>query len=251
MQFVTDDNRRVPTVSAARMRQVDDRMINVFHIELLQMMENAGRNLADFTESLFATELAVRAPATITILVGSGGNGGGGLVAARHLTNRGHTVQVVSAVPVAEFAPVPVQQAASVQSMGVKIEEFGTTLPASDILLDCLLGYSLVGNPRDAYATLIIEANNSEVPILTLDTPSGLDVTSGEPQSPCIKALATLTLAFPKTGFLSAMAQPYLGDIYVADISVPAVLYTEFDNLVVPEQLFAPERIRRLCWVDA
>ena len=72
----------LPAVTAAQMREVDRAMVEDFHIELVQMMENAGRNLAD---------LAVRhfGPRSTVVLAGSGGNGGGGLVAARHLANRG------------------------------------------------------------------------------------------------------------------------------------------------------------------
>jgi NAD(P)H-hydrate epimerase len=60
------------------MRQVDRAMVQDLHIELLQMMENAGRNLADVAITRIAS-------VSVTVLAGPGGNGGGGLVAARHL----------------------------------------------------------------------------------------------------------------------------------------------------------------------
>jgi NAD(P)H-hydrate epimerase len=72
----------VAWITEADMVEVDRVMIDDLHIELLQMMENAGRNLARLVLDL------VR-PASVAVAAGSGGNGGGGLVAARHLTNAG------------------------------------------------------------------------------------------------------------------------------------------------------------------
>jgi len=81
------DSRSIPALTASQMREVDRIMAEDLHIELVQMVENAGRSLA---------ELALRRfrPATVTVLAGPGGNGGGGLAAARHLANRGAGVRV-------------------------------------------------------------------------------------------------------------------------------------------------------------
>jgi NAD(P)H-hydrate epimerase len=55
-----------------------------------------------------------------------------------------------------------------------------------------------------------------------------MNATTGETYDPCIKATATLTLALPKTGFLSPSASPYIGDLYLADISIPRKVYQSF-----------------------
>lgn len=81
-------------------------------------------------------------------------------------------------------------------------------------------------------------------PILALDTPSGLDTTSGSPGAPCIAATATLTLALPKAGLLTEATRPYVGDLFLADIGVPPELYGQL-NLAV-EPLFADDTIIRL-----
>jgi NAD(P)H-hydrate epimerase len=77
------ERRKIPAITTAQMREVDDLMVNVYQIELVQMMENAGRNLARL-----AIELLVEIHPVgkwVHILAGSGVNGGGGLVAARRL----------------------------------------------------------------------------------------------------------------------------------------------------------------------
>ena len=78
----------VPALTTEQMRAVDQAMVEDLHIELVQMMENAGRGLAELAITRFS-------PDSVTVLAGPGGNGGGGLVAARHLANRGCQVQAV------------------------------------------------------------------------------------------------------------------------------------------------------------
>jgi NAD(P)H-hydrate epimerase len=72
---------------------------------------------------------------------------------------------------------------------------------------------------------LIDWANQAAVPVLALDTPSGLNVTTGEAATPCVQATATMTLALPKVGLIDA---PPVGELWLADISVPPSVYRAF-----------------------
>jgi NAD(P)H-hydrate epimerase len=195
------------------MREVDRIMIEELHIDLVQMMENAGRSLADLAIRLFE-------PATATVLAGPGGNGGGGLAAARHLSNRGVSAGVVLSRPAAEMTPVPVQQLRILDRMGLPTP--GDAEPA-DVIVDALIGYGLQGDPRGRAAELIAWANAQPAPVVALDTPSGLNATTGRSGSPCVRATATLTLGLPKTGLLKA--PQLVGRLFVADISVPPSVY--------------------------
>ena len=212
----------VPALTAGQMREVDRRMIEDFHIDLVQMMENAGRNLADLAIRRFG-------PADTVVLAGPGGNGGGGLVAARHLANRGVGVHVVLAQP--RLTTVPAHQLDIVERMGVPVRP---EPQPTDLVIDALIGYGLRGDPSGRAAELIAWAGGQTAPILALDTPSGLDATSGHPAQPCIRAAATLTLALPKVGLVGT---PEVGELYLADISVPAGLYRKM-GIEVPA-LFA------------
>ena len=86
----------IPTVTRAQMEEIDRLMVDELGIELVQMMENAGANLARLARERFN-------PAHVLVAAGTGGNGGGGLVAARHLHNAGIPVTVVGAFV---FGPV-------------------------------------------------------------------------------------------------------------------------------------------------
>ena len=90
MTFWTKDGTFVPAVTADQMREVDRIAVEEFGLGILQMMENAGRNLAENVMGLLA-----RTGGKVAIMAGSGGNGGGGLCSARHLHNRGFGVWLV------------------------------------------------------------------------------------------------------------------------------------------------------------
>ena len=91
-------------------------MVEDLGIELLQMMENAGRSLAEVALRRFARS-------RVTVLAGRGGNGGGGLAAARHLANRGAVVTVVLSHPPEELSPTGRRQLDIVSRMGVHISD--------------------------------------------------------------------------------------------------------------------------------
>ncbi len=216
--FALASGEPVPAVSTGQMREVDQSMAGYFGIDLARMMENAGRNLADLAQRLFA-------PRTVIVLAGPGGNGGGGLAGARHLHNRGITVSVVLAG--GPLAPVTAQQASILTRMGIPIRE--DPAPA-DLVIDALLGYGLHGDPRGRAAELIGWADAQPGPVLSLDGPSGLDLDTGQQAKPCVRADATMTLALPKPGLAGSQVT---GRLYLADISVPPLLYERM-GLAVP-----------------
>jgi NAD(P)H-hydrate epimerase len=222
------DEGVIPTVTVAQMREVDRIMVDELHIELLQMMENAGRCLAAHTRSWLSGQLAGR---QVVVLAGSGGNGGGGLVAARRLTIWGAAAAVVLGQPRSEIRGVPAHQLEILDRMGVPVwtaEQYTQeTLSHADAILDALIGYSLQGPPREPIASLIRAANRSHAPVIALDIPSGLEGDSGQAFDPAIKAATTLTLALPKAGLMRPAARDWIGALYLADISVPVQVYQQ------------------------
>jgi len=104
---------------------------------------------------------------------------------------------------------------------------------SSTLIIDAMLGYNQTGDPYGSIREAIPALNQLSVPVLSLDIPSGLDATTGTPGEPCIQANATLTLALPKTGLTNQSGKLYSGDLYLADIGVPPVLYT---HLGLPAQ---------------
>ena len=230
----------IPALTTTQMAEVDRLMIEEYGIVLIQMMENAGRNLAEQARRMLDGNLSGR---KIVVLCGAGNNGGGGMAAARHLHNRGANVQVKFVGDPARLKDVPAHQWRILQTMALA-KNGDPDLAQADLIIDALIGYGLSGDPRRATAEWMVQANGSGRPILALDTPSGLDATTGIPGSPCIRARNTLTLALPKTGLLVPSARSFVGDLYLADISVPPQLYRRLGIEVGP--LFNEDVIIRI-----
>lgn len=222
----------IPPVTAEQMREVDRLAVEEFGLLLIQMMENAGIRLVELALQRFE-------PQAVAVLCGSGGNGGGGLVAARHLANHGVRVAVTLGADPNRLGEVPRHQLSILERMGVRV----TPEPIeAELVLDALIGYSLHGNPRGRAAELIGWANEQGAPVCSLDVPSGLDSTTGVIRDPCVRATATLTLALPKTGLGGAPS--VVGELYLADISIPPVVYAKLGTELGP--VFSPGPILRI-----
>jgi NAD(P)H-hydrate epimerase len=124
---------------------------------------------------------------------------------------------------------VPLRQVRILKAIGVRVFGGGpVNFLGYDLLIDALLGYNQRGSPRGEVGKLIEGANRSGIPILALDTPTGLDPDTGIPHEPCIRATQTLTLGLPKKGLCVKESKRFVGKLFLADISVPRRLYREF-----------------------
>ena len=240
--------RDIPALNTDQMIEVDRMMATDYHIEAMQMMENAGSNLAHLARMRFCA--GDPREKKILALSGRGGNGGDALVAARRLSNWGADVTVALGQDPGKMTDLAGHQLSSLQRMGMA----GSTEIADinalkdqyfDLIIDGLIGFSLKGAPYGMIGELIAYANDTDAPILSVDAPSGVDTTSGTIFDPAIKATATLTLALPKDGLYAQGVPEQNGELYLADISVPPELYqTSLSLNVAP--LFAQSDIIRI-----
>ncbi len=141
MEFRTESVRVVPAITAAQMREVDRIAVEEFGLGLLQMMENAGRDLAGNV-----MEMLGAAAGRVVVLAGAGGNGGGGIARARHLHNRGFDVAIVLDREAATLIGAPAAQLTVLAAAGLLSADPGE---ASGLgrLVDAMIGYSLAGAP--------------------------------------------------------------------------------------------------------
>ena len=138
------------------------------------------------------------------------------------------------------------QQLAMVKEIGIDVVVGLPPGDAFDLVLDGLIGYSLKGAPRGPSADLINWANKSAAPVLSLDVPSGLDTTTGTVFDPAVRASATMTLALPKQGLFGPGAAAVVGELYLADISVPRELYARDPLRLDVGPIFARSDVVRL-----
>lgn len=201
-------------ITSKQMAKVDNIAMKKYGLTVEQMMENAGRNLARFAYDKFK-------PKEVLVAYGKGNNGGGGLVAARHLKILGVNVEIIGA---SKTVNTNVSRELKIlKKMGVHQT---TRVTKADIIIDALLGYNIKGNPKNKYAKLIKEINKTKSKIISLDLPSGLDPNTGKCHKPCIKSDYTITLALPKIG-LKHTTQA--GKIYLSNIGIPNEVYTSLN----------------------
>jgi NAD(P)H-hydrate epimerase len=193
------------------MAAVDRVAVDEFGLALLSMMENAGRGLIERS--------GVDPDDRVAVLAGPGGNGGGGLVAARHLHNRGVAVSVVLDRPPAELSGAAARQWGVLDRAGVA-HTVGPQLPDADVVLDALLGYGLQGAPRGTAAAIIEAAPGRGV--VSLDVPSGVDATTGERPGVAMRPDRVVTLALPKTGLREVDCE-----LYCVDLGIPDAVFRE------------------------
>lgn len=220
--FKTEKEIKVPAVTTEQMIEVDRIAIEETGPNLFQMMENAGRNLAELTIQTLGKKWKSQ---KIVVLAGTGGNGGGGICAARHLANRGADV-TVCITDNKKLKDVPAYQLHILKSTNAKIitiEELQNENP--DLIIDAIIGYSLSGKPTGISAEMIDWASEKLGIRLSLDVPSGVDSTTGEVNGKFINPDLTMTLALPKTGLLPETT----GDLYLADIGIPSKVYEKLN----------------------
>ena len=214
--------------SRAQLMEVDRRAVEEFGISVLMLMENAGREVAQVARSYMMES------SSVLILAGAGNNGGDGLVAARHLANHGHRVTILLTVDEHKFTGAALTQLQIIQKMRIPLailprqkDAFKQWLENSDVgdaVVDAIFGTGL-NRPLDAsIQELIVQVNQSNRRVISVDIPSGLDCDTGRPLGIAVQAAHTISFCGMKIGFESAEAISYLGQISIGDIGAPQAL---------------------------
>jgi NAD(P)H-hydrate epimerase len=212
----------------------------------LCLMENAGKSLSDEVATLLTFKFSK--PVKILIFTGSGGNGGDGFVAARHLLNRGFEVEVYALNTLDEIKSddalvnleILMNMEPRVSRLSVDFIKDSSDLDRIDldhnseyIVLDCLLGTGIKGKLRTKVrktVELINEINGLKVAV---DAPSGLDPLTGEISDIAVEADYTVSFHKIKTGVKLA-GEEKTGGVITCDIGIPieAELFVEGGDLL-------------------
>ena len=220
----------VPAVNAAQMREIQRVAQEDYGLDILQMTENAGRACA----LLALAMLGGRGRGQVVVILAGGGNkGAAGLSAARHLSNWGMNVEPILADVESETSFAARRELRILRESGVvEPSDMETSeisledqLSRADLIIDALVGYGLAGPPVGISAAATELAVRSRKPILALDVPTGVNATTGEASSPAIHACTTLMLDLPKRGLLDPVAKSHVGELFLADLGIPASVH--------------------------
>ena len=224
-------------------REMDKEAMEVYGLDTLVLMENAGLRSADYVASLLGDSSG---NARISVIAGKGNNGGDGLVMARHLFNRGYEVEVFCLGQPETFSPAAQANWRIIDAMGVKITFldkardltlFRVKLSVSRLIVDAIFGSGFKGEMTGLAKDVVDILNETQRPVLALDIPSGIDADTGEVGKTFVKADYTVTFALPKFGNILSPGGEYNGKLNVVDISFPKALTAEkeHDDAVIDE----------------
>ena len=197
-----------------------DRNSEYLGVSTLQLMENAGRSVADAISTRFG------AGSSVLVYSGVGRNGGDGMVVARHLAARKFNVTLrLVGDSRAITDPIVLQNWLAVRSMSasVKVEECrdssSLTESDSDVLVDAVLGTGVKGKLRQPILRAVQVINGSRGFKVAVDVPTGIDSDTGEVLGEAVRANLTVSLHATKTGLMKAAN--FCGEVNVADIGIP------------------------------
>ncbi len=204
-----------PLPAAEEQRAIDAWAIRQRGIAGVDLMERAGRGLADLSAELAPT-------GRIAVVCGKGNNGGDGLVAARRLRELGRDVDVLLTV---EAQALTGDAAINLGRLpGEPPRRYQTArLQGAAAVIDAVLGTGFSGTPRGTAAEAIeaIAALGKETIAVACDVPSGVDASTGEAHGPAVKAAATATFHAAPPGLWIAPGKGLSGSVHQIDIGIP------------------------------
>ncbi len=202
----------IELLTTAEMAEAD-RLAIAGGVPGIQLMENAGRAVAD--------SIAARHPpgSQIAVVAGPGNNGGDGFVAARLLAQRRYRVRVLL---VGERERLKGDAALAAQRWsGPCAAAAPAALAPADVVIDALFGAGL-DRPVAGLPRAMIEAMNAASCVHAVDLPSGINGTSGAVMGVAVKTAETVTFFRRKSGHLLLPGRLHCGRLSVADIGIPA-----------------------------
>ena len=204
----------IPVLNASQAAEWDERAREADGIPSRVLMEAAGRAVAQ----LVATEYPTVLRAGVLVAAGHGNNGGDGWVAARALRAGGVPVRVSEVEH--ERSPDCAANRALAMAEGVELVPPDTPWPEVGVVLDAILGTGAAGVPRGAVGELAARVAEYAGPVVAVDGPTGLDLSTGEASGP-VRADLTVTFGGVRRGHL--LARDWCGKVLVADIGFPPI----------------------------
>jgi ADP-dependent NAD(P)H-hydrate dehydratase / NAD(P)H-hydrate epimerase len=214
-------------LTTEEMRWCDETTIQKHGIPGIQLMENAGRSVVEILQQQY-TPLSGK---HILIVCGKGNNGGDGFVIARLLAENESQVTVILLASPTELkgdAAINFQLLVSLSERKkniLHIKQYSkrilNSISKPDLIVDAIFGTGFSGAARKPASDVIAWINTQNIPVASVDIPSGVNGTTGVAEGEAIHAERTVTLAALKTGLLCNQGKEFSGEIHCTDIGIP------------------------------
>jgi len=215
------------TVTVRQIQNLDKIAINQYGVPSLALMENAGRGVACEVIGL----LRRKRKRNVCVVCGLGNNAGDGFVIARHLINAGLNVKIFLVGKGSHLKHDAAVNYRILKKLRHQIVEIGVRhsvlvreIKRAEIVVDAIFGVGLNREVCDPFRAVIETINQEAKRIVSVDTPSGLDGTTGKIYGICVKADCTVTFSFVKKGFLKKEGLRVTGKVVILDIGIPKKL---------------------------
>jgi len=216
--------RKQRIITTKQAKAVDRRAQEEFGISTLVLMENAGRAVMEE-----ALKILKSSQGKVAVFCGLGNNGGDGFCAARHLLTAGFKPDVYLAGKITDVGNEAKINLNILLRLKQKITEIKPRnlsllkkrIERSSLIIDALLGVGARGQIRPGYQKVIDIISSSDIYVLSVDIPSGLDATTGKVLGRCIKADKTVTFVAKKRGMVYAEGRKHCGKVLVRTIGIP------------------------------
>ena len=233
-------------VSADEMREMDRQTIEDFGLPGRVLMEIAGRGATRWLLECFPDALEMKTG----VMAGRGNNGGDGFVIARYLHQKGARVTIFLLTEENRLTGDAAANLALAHASGIAVvclpdetafRKNKTALVHQHLFVDAILGTGLTSDVTGYYRSVIDFINDSGRPVFAVDIPSGLNADTGQPCGVCVRADATATFGYAKTGLLLYPGADFAGELSVIDIGIPPFIADRIkpDKWLLTESMMA------------
>ncbi len=200
----------------AAIRELERLAIEKYNLPEATLMENAGQAVFQALRDRWPDAKQ------IWVFCGKGNNGGDGYVVARLAAEQGLSVQVRHLGQTDNLSSVAMAATHACQHAGGHIQPYDAAEAVeADVIVDALLGIGLQGEVRAEYAEVIHTINQARLPVVAIDTPSGIDAETGQVLGSAVRAQLTVTFIGLKSGLLTGAAKNYCGEILCDRLELP------------------------------
>jgi len=224
-------------ITAAQMRKLESYAIDDLGIPSLLLMENAAQAVVKHVLTLAkANQKEVSKATTVAVYCGPGNNGGDGFAIARLLYTEGFNVHVILIGDIEKFENNLSKDATLNLQVVQKLNCIMRHSISPDIIVDAIFGIGLKGAVTDTTeqpstsAQAIKTINQANVPVISVDIPSGVNADTGKVEGIAVKAQTTVTFAMAKLGHILYPGTEYTGQLFVENISIPKHIYSKEHN---------------------
>lgn len=202
-------------VSSEQVRALEPRAAQIAGCSMFELMQRAGMAAFQILRQEWPQARS------ILIVAGNGNNAGDGYVLAKHAKQQGMQVVVVCQQPTRDLAGDAKQAQSAWRNMRGETLKFAEQHDTKfDVIVDALLGTGVTGEVKADFQGVIQQVNQTGIPILSIDLPSGMQANTGQALPVCITADVTVTFVATKPGLVTGIGKTFSGKVVFADLAI-------------------------------